>query len=228
MLGHKEINRHALVNQSCYRIGIIWAGQNDTSLIFCPLDDGLVWFCIGAQNNAGCSDLNREKLRLKAVTDDDHVMLCHIIHHSFWCVCRDGNTSFVKGTADISADYLCFQHLDDIFIRSLCFGYDSVVVHIHIGCCDVGNGDDTFQHTLLIGDTQGAGFVFLHGAVRLLDGNFAVHTRNFLDFHIRNTGTDIGKVLWTVHSKIGQSKSSFLAHFARTFWSIGLAGHLSF
>ena len=64
MLGHKEINRHALVNQSCYCIGIIWAGQNDAALIFCPLDDGLVWFCIGAQNiGAGKRQRANETLR---------------------------------------------------------------------------------------------------------------------------------------------------------------------
>jgi len=208
--GHKKVDGHTLVNQSGNGVGIIRAGQDDATLAFGALDDGFIGFGVGAQDDAGGADFDGEKLRFKAVADDDHVVFGNVIDHSFGCVGGNGDPSLVKGAADIAADDLGFQNLDNIFVWGFCLGNDAVVIDVHVGRRNVGNGDQPFQMIFLVGDAQCACFTFLHQAVRLLDGNFGIDRRNFLDLHVGNAGAYICQIGRRLYSEVGQGKGGFL------------------
>ena len=226
--GHEEVDGHALVDQPRHGVGVVGAGQDDAALVFGALDDGLVGLGAGAQDDAGDTGLDGEKLRLKAVAGDDHVVLGHIVHHPLRGVGRDGDPPLVEGAADVPADDLGFQRLDDVFIRGFGLGDDAVVIDVHVRGGDVGHGDEALQVALLVGDAQGAGLVLLHQAVGLLDGDFSLDRRGLLNLHIRDAGADVRQVLRFLRPKIGEGKGGLFIDLPGALGHIALAGQFSF
>ena len=105
-----------------------------------------------------------------------------ILHHIRVGCCND-HFALIKYCIRLTDQQFCIQCLQNVFVRSLRYRKNTVVVHIHVRICNIADGDQSLQ-SLIIGDRQGNNSQCTHHIPCFFQGNLAGHTLRLTNLNI--------------------------------------------
>ena len=204
-LFHKELHRHALVDQTGHRIRIQRCHDHvAVSLPGQPLNRS-GHRSPKAHHDTSRAHLDGTQLGFITVAQNDHVMLINIILHHIRVGSGNHHLAPVKITVFIPDDHLRIQCLQDILIRRPGNRNNGAVIFLHVGFCNIIDRNKTMQMIFLIRDGKRKHVLSPHQRPCVFNGNITAYTGNLPDLHILYSGSDIIQINGMLNSKMIQN-----------------------
>ena len=216
ILFHKITHGCRLRNQSCYHQGIMRCADDFAVIFLCQLLNCLRNRCAGTNHDAACVHLDTAKLIFKTVPGQKHIAIFYIVFQQIR-ICRTNQNfplcNFFLGIADNHCTINRIQN-----IRIFCVGYcqNPCFVDVHIRRCDILNGNNALQHTIVYNGHGGFTQVS-HFIPRIFQGNTLIQGGRGLNLHILHLCADMTDEFRRFHIEKIQHVLCFVVNLACSF-----------
>ena len=145
--------------------------------------DGHGDLCTLADDDTARAHFDGTQLGLVAVTQDNQVALLYVVLHQIRVRRRDEYLALVVIILGGAHQNGALQGVDDIAVLGVGLSQDLAVQHIHVGCGDIADGNQTFN-LLFLGNRQRHGSDAAHQVPCLLQGQIALYAFRLSDLDI--------------------------------------------
>ena len=196
ILFHKITHGCRLRNQSCYHQGIMRCADDFAVIFLCQLLNCLRNRCASTNHDAACVHLDTAKLIFKTVPGQKHIAIFYIVFQQI--------------------NHCTINRIQNI--RIFCVGYcqNPCFVDVHIRRCDILNGNNALQHTIVYNGHGGFTQVS-HFIPRIFQGNTLIQGGSGLNLHILHLCTDMTDEFRRFHIEKIQHVLCFVVNLARSF-----------
>ena len=141
-------DRNTLVDQPCYGKCIMLCGNNNDFLLPRLFHDPFIYFRASRYDHAAYAQIHSHLLYFLTVSQNDQILRLHKFCHQFPAGSYNPNFSIRHIAVRVPDDDLpSYSRCDVTVLRPRRSQYIAVI-HIHIGSCDISDGDHTFQFTI--------------------------------------------------------------------------------
>ena len=148
VLRHKEVNRNRLINQARSRIGIVGGDHNDHTVMLRKVPNGRRNIGSLTDNDAVRSVVESRQLALRTISQNHDIMRFYVIIHHFRIGCRNHNLSLFTKALYVTGNPSSLQRFQNILKLRLRCRNNGGIIDIHIGLCNIGNGNQALQYPL--------------------------------------------------------------------------------
>ena len=145
ILCHKELDRHTLIDQARHRKRLIRGTDHDHIPHSRSVNDRLRHFKSVGHDQAAAIFLDCKKLRLLPVSKDSQIIRLDTTAEVYFCSNSNHNLSLDKIAMLIAGKHLTLQCLHNILVLCACRGKNIIVVHIHVGLCNIPGNDQALK-----------------------------------------------------------------------------------
>ena len=214
VLLHEELGRNRLIDQTGNCICIELRADDNTVLMLCRHADDIRDLSAQAAHDCAGTHLDRCKLGIHAVAEDDQILWLHIPGEALRCGRSDDDAAFREKILLVSYHDMSVDRLRNIIIFRFCLGHDCFGIRIHIVIRDIGNCDHAFQLIHAVHDRKRRDAALLHVLPGYTDRDIIRSTLGLIDVHILDLCSNVRHIQRRIYAKIFQDELCLLIDLA--------------
>ncbi len=232
-LSHQELNRDGLIDQPCDRIGIMRAGNDGAPVSLGQLQNRRTHGSPETYHHTAHLQIKTAELVVRAVADDNQIILLNILPHHVRMKCADDDTALRKIPAAVADKNLAVQCIGDRRVLRLRFRQDVVIGNLHIGLGDIRHRDQPPKLILFRGDRERDNILVIHLLPGLLHRQVAFCAGHLVDLDFSDLCAGIRQISRQRNAEVLQHKLRLfinlscphrqkLSVFLRTVLNVGI------